>query len=143
MEGSNQEAKGSKLIARGSKYKGSGHLLRKRKEEIIICDFLKVSFTEPSSGPGAELSPVQPLHLPFTLMLWIRCHCLHLVEGEVEAQWDGSQAALIRLSVLQELGLAREVCALLVALSQVECLHTVPQLSGLAGCFRDIMRKGL
>lgn len=42
---------------------------------------------EPSSCLGAELSPSQPSHLPFTLMFWIRCRCLHLTEGEDEAQW--------------------------------------------------------
>lgn len=71
MEGSNLEVKGSKLIQRGSKYKGSGRLLRKQKEEIIICDFLKVSFTEPFIRPRGRAEPAQPSHLPFTLMLWL------------------------------------------------------------------------
>lgn len=87
MEGSNQEAKGSKRIARGSKYKGSGRLLRKRKAEIIICDFLKGVFYGAFIRPRGRAEPCTAIAFAFTLMLWIRRRCLRLAEGEAEAQW--------------------------------------------------------
>lgn len=85
VEGRNQEA--NLNCYQGSKYKGPGCLLGKRKEEKSLCVIFKGVVSGALSGPGVELNPVQVSHLPFTPMLWRRHHCLQFAEGEAEAQW--------------------------------------------------------